>query len=190
METINSLIMAMAFGPVPEHKNDNELLAHYSARLADAAEPLKKILRHLANDRMISMAETRRLACAALEAVGERPAPDVEEKQEPEKDEMLGPNPGSTNKVYVAYVRYDNGMYHSYAWARNKDPNAVLTKLFIIGDHVSSNLDWAKHDIRFTGHDREYWRHYPDGYCFVDLGEFEDSSALGHRISALEKEVR
>ena len=179
--------MAMAFGPIPEHKNDNELLAHYSRRLADAAEPLKKILRHLANDRTVSMAETRRLACAALEAIGERPEPDPEEKLKEEN--LLGPNPGSPNKVYVAYIHFENGMYHSYAWARSKDPNAVLTKFFIIGDHVSSSLDFAKHDIRFTGHDRKYAEHYPDGYCFVDLGEFEDGSALGHRISALEKEV-
>lgn len=187
METINNLIMAMAFGPIPEHKNDNELLARYSARLADAAEPLKKILRRLANDRMLSMPEARSFAREALEIVGEHPEPDPKEKLKEES--LLGPNPGSKNKIYVAYLRYDNGMYHSYAWARSKDPNAVLTKLFIIGDHVSSDLNFAKHDIRFTGHDRKYAEHYPDGYCFVDLGEFEDGSALGHRISALEKEV-
>ncbi len=187
METINNLIMTMAFGPIPEHKNDNELLARYSARLAEAVEPLKKILRRLAGDPKTATDETRRLAREALEILGEPIEQETKEKQN--EDIMLGPNPNSPNKIYVGYAHMDNGMVRSYAWARNKDPYAVFAKLQIIGDHTSSDLGFARHDIRFTGHDRQYAERYPDGYCFIDLGSFPDAASLNDRLQRLARDI-
>lgn len=72
--------------------------------------------------------------------------------------------------IFVGYVTRLKPYHDCMALAHIKDESAV-TGFRLVDDHVSSNVEFAKHDIRSMGHEKDYQRMFPQGYEVVDLDE-------------------
>lgn len=80
------------------------------------------------------------------------------------------------NYVYVVYAEDSipsaipsTGIYSVCAMAFVPDENP--DGFALVASHYSSNMDWAKSDIRNEGHQEELKNVFPDGFEYVDVND-------------------
>lgn len=72
--------------------------------------------------------------------------------------------------IYVVYITTRGIPALTFALACIAD-QATATEVKIVSSHTSSNIDWAKQDIRNADKTARYQELFPQGYELIDLDE-------------------
>ena len=71
--------------------------------------------------------------------------------------------------IYIVYIDRGDGFCSAYAFFYDEQTNEFCR----CSSHVSSDLEWAKQDIRGRAHEADYCSVFPNGYNLIDVGVFK-----------------